>query len=134
MSYKTTTEFVRNSDGSITVPAGVLEVAAVFFGSDPGSNIQHLIELVGEANALALGNYAASLSGRAQPELLGMICEGWLSATLPLSPVLKVLGQIDGKFTLRVLIAQRVCRGTPGLADHLIPFYKTASGLGNVGK
>lgn len=122
----TTRTFERDADGMI-VPASVVTVSKVFCSDSTQDAVHQLIQLIGEDGALRLGEYVESMHGT-QAFLLGILAEGWRS-TLPLRPVLEVLLLLDGQFTLRALIAQRICTMNPPLAEYLLPFYKATSGV-----
>lgn len=123
--------FVRNIDGTSTVPGAVVTVSTIFNAGSTEGAVTNLLNLIGESNAITLGEFAASIDALPQPYLLGMLAEGWRSK-LPLRPVLDVLLLLDRNFTLRALVAQRVCTVTPELAAHLLPFYRKTSGLDGI--
>lgn len=118
----------RNLDGTASAPAGAGDVAAIFQAGDTEAAILNLVDLFGEDQEKQLGAYAEKLAALAHPVLLGMLCEHWQS-NVSIAPVINLLERIDPRFTLRALVAQRVCRGNPGLAAKLLPFYRIASGL-----
>lgn len=131
------TEFTRNEDGTIEVPVGVVDVAAIFFLGGTESAVANLVSLIGEEAAIRLGEYAASLAQLTHPQLLGCLSEGWTSLT-PLAPIIELLQKLDPCFTLRALLAQRLCSsyrdgwihfsGTLTVGQ-LLPFYATCAGL-----
>lgn len=121
-------EFTRNADGTIEVPLGVLDVAAIFFLSGTEGAVANLVSMLGEEQAIRLGEYAAQLTNLEHPELLGCLCEGWQS-TAPLDPTIELMQRLAPCFTRRALIAQRVCRDNPKLTAKLLPFYQVTSGL-----
>ena len=125
-------QFVRNEDGTYTVPGAVVTVSTIFHSDSTEGAVHNLINLVGEANAITLGEFVYSIETYKHEFLLGMLAEGWRS-NLPLRPVLDVLLLLDRNFTLRALVAQRVCTASPDLAKHLLPFYRATSGLEGIG-
>lgn len=130
-------QFTRNPDGTIQVPAGVIDVAAIFALGSTHNSVTKLVALVGEEQAILLGEYAEVLSRLSHPQLLGCLSEGWTS-TRPLAPIVELLQKLDPCFTLRALLAQRLCSdyrdgfihfsGTLTVSQ-LLPFYVTTSGL-----
>lgn len=131
------TEFVRNPDGTFEVPNGVISAAAIFGLGGPDYIVSRLITLFGEAQALAMGAYAESLSKFSHAQLLGFLGEGWVSER-PLAPIIELLQRLDPVFTLRAVLAQRLCSSyragfihfasTPTVGQ-LLPFYATCAGL-----
>lgn len=133
-------QFTRNADGTVEVPLGVVDVAACFALGSTQYSVAKFVELVGgEATAIELGNYAEELAKLTHPQLLGCLCEGWASLT-PLAPIVELLLKLDKVFTLRALLAQRLCSDyREGFVyfsfnlpvNKLLTFYATTSGLGD---
>lgn len=130
-------QFIRNTDGTVQVPAGVVDVASIFALGNTHNAVAKLVDLIGEAAAIELGIYAETLAKLTHPQLLGCLSEGWTS-TKPLAPIIELLLKLDPCFTLRALLAQRLCSdyrdgwiyfsGTLTVGQ-LLPFYMTCSGL-----
>lgn len=130
-------QFVRNPDNTIQVPAGVVDVAACFALGGTHHSVTKLVDLIGEEAAIELGEYAETLAKLSHSQLLGCLCEGWTS-TRPLAPIIELLQKLDPCFTLRALLAQRLCSsyregfvhfsGTLTVGQ-LLPFYATTAGL-----
>lgn len=130
-------QFIRNEDGSIQVPVGVVDVAAIFNLGDTHSAVSKLVDLIGEEQAILLGEYAASLAQLTHPQLLSRLCEGW-SNGLQIAPVIELLERLAPNTTLRAVLAQRLCgRYEEGAVrfstvlhvESRLPFYRGVCGL-----
>lgn len=104
------------------------DVAAIFRAGDTEGAIVNLTDLFGDDQERQLAGYAEMLAALAHPDLLGMLCEGWQS-DVSLGPIINLLERLGPRFTLRALVAQRVCLGNPALVAKLLPFYRIVSGL-----
>lgn len=130
-------QFIVNEDGTVQIPVGVVDVAAIFYMGGTHSAVSKLVALIGEEQAIRLGEYASTLAQLTHPQLLGCLCEGWTSSK-SLAPIVELLQKLDHCFTLRALLAQRLCSAYREGFVHfsiilpvsqLLPFYATMSGL-----
>lgn len=130
-------QFTRNPDGTAEVPSAVIHAAAIFALGNTDYIVTRLADLFGEEQALAMGEYAEVLSKFSHPQLLGFLGEGWTSER-PLAPIVELLLKLDPVFTLRAVLAQRLCStyragfvhfAITATVGQLLPFYATTSGL-----
>lgn len=130
-------QFIRNEDGTIQVPVGVLHVAHIFHFGDTPDAIAKLISLIGESQAIQLGEFAASLAPLTHSQLLSRLCEGW-SSPIRIPPIIELLERLAPETTLRAVLAQRLCGrfedGTVKFStvlnvENLLPFYRGVCGL-----
>lgn len=121
-------KFIRNNDGTMTIPGCVLDIAPIFYSPAGESALDNLIALVGEDGCLTIGEYILAFCNSTQPELMGMLCEGFATDT-PLNPIVKLLEKLPPIITLRALVTQKLCQSSPGLIEYVSPFYKAISGV-----